>query len=110
VQFTHTPLSDVNGVKHDVKRQKCPCEFTPTFSLIYDFTHVYYIAANLGGFRKSIDFANIFWQYFTTILTTFQHNFKTILTKFQQHFSTTCVKMLHAMLDMSCSLNKATAM
>jgi hypothetical protein len=32
-QFTPSPLCDVNGVKYDVKRQKCPCDFIPTLSL-----------------------------------------------------------------------------
>jgi hypothetical protein len=36
--FTPTPLCDINGVKYDVKRHGCPCDFTPNVIFLCDFT------------------------------------------------------------------------
>jgi hypothetical protein len=56
----------------------------PTFSLICDFIPVYYISANLAGFRKKK--LVLFEIYFIIILTVLQHHFDKISKTFQHHF------------------------
>jgi hypothetical protein len=44
-KFTPTLLCGVNGVKYNIKRQKCPCDFTPSSSFC-DFTLVTILLCN----------------------------------------------------------------
>jgi hypothetical protein len=48
-QFTLIPLCDVNGVKYDIKRQKCPCVFTPSESF-FVILPLNQISINLANF------------------------------------------------------------